>query len=156
MESKLLQKPYRNCVRERQVDSNCNRLHALSDKIAPLPNFACISRNQKTKCYDPAASGHAQFLPRASNEVLRQSSSGPTPINKRRNSAMGTLTLLKNGANQVFNVPALTLGAGNPVRPSRPSREQAVYSRPADSQNPQVRDRFRKGGRARPLVESSR
>ena len=45
----------------------------------------------------PPASGHAKLRLSASKEVLRQASSGPTPVRSSRKSAIGTFTLLKNG-----------------------------------------------------------
>src|SRR5580704_8595928 len=45
----------------------------------------------------PPASGQAKLRRSASKEVLRQASSGPTPVRSKRNSAMGTFTLLKKG-----------------------------------------------------------
>src|SRR5215469_11083712 len=45
----------------------------------------------------PPASGNAKLRFKASSDVLRQASSGPTPVRNNRNSAIGTVTLLKNG-----------------------------------------------------------
>src|ERR1700683_2198688 len=53
----------------------------------------------------PAAKGHAKLRFSASHEVLRQARSGPTPVNKRRNMAIGTLTLLKKGGPTLILLP---------------------------------------------------
>src|SRR5580704_7250111 len=68
-----------------------------------------MSRNPKTSAIAPATTppskGHAKFRFRASNDVLRHASKGPTPVNKRRNSAMGIFTLLKNGGPTLILFP---------------------------------------------------
>src|SRR5271163_4254268 len=46
----------------------------------------------------PVASGQAKLRFRLSAEVLRQASSGPTPVRNNSSKPMGTFTLLKNGA----------------------------------------------------------
>src|SRR5271169_162481 len=46
----------------------------------------------------PTIRGHAKFRFRLSTEVLRQASSGPTPVRKSRSRPIGMFTLLKNGA----------------------------------------------------------
>src|SRR5580704_14882115 len=73
----------------------------------------------------PPASGHAKFLLSPSREVLRQASSGPTPVRNRRNSAIGTFTLLKNGGPTLIFVPCThSEKTGNRV-PQRTAKQAA-------------------------------
>src|SRR5580704_6132506 len=53
----------------------------------------------------PTASGQAKLRRSPSSEVLRQASSGPTPVRKIRNSAIGTFTLLKKGGPTLILLP---------------------------------------------------
>src|SRR5271163_1900847 len=53
----------------------------------------------------PPAKGHAKLRFSASKEVLRQASSGPTPVSSNRKSAIGTFTLLKKGAPTLILLP---------------------------------------------------
>src|SRR5215831_750755 len=55
----------------------------------------------------PPANGHAKLRRSASSDVLRQASSGPTPVNSIKKSAMGTFTLLKNGAPTLILLPVI-------------------------------------------------
>src|ERR1700683_1623471 len=68
-----------------------------------------MSRNPKMSAITPAttppSSGHAKFRLSASNDVLRQARSGPTPVSNRRNRAMGIFTLLKNGGPTLILLP---------------------------------------------------
>src|SRR5580704_3208855 len=68
-----------------------------------------MSRKPKMTATTPATtppkSGHAKFRFSASNDVLRQARSGPTPVSKRRNRAMGMFTLLKNGGPTLILFP---------------------------------------------------
>src|SRR5690348_13842374 len=56
---------------------------------------------------NPAASGQAKLRFRLESEVLRQASSGPTPVRNSKNSAMGIFTLLKNGGPTVILLPSI-------------------------------------------------
>src|SRR5512142_3100790 len=61
---------------------------------------------------------------RLSSDVFRQASSGPTAVSNRRNIAMGTLTLLKNGGQTVTFVPCThSERAGNKV-PQRTAKHE--------------------------------
>src|SRR4029077_13562497 len=53
----------------------------------------------------PTRSGPPKFLLRLDIDVLRQASSGPTPVRKSRKRAMGKLILLKKGAPTLIFVP---------------------------------------------------
>src|SRR5579863_9564493 len=68
-----------------------------------------MSRKPKTKpripASNPPAKGHAKLRFRASKDVLRQASSGPTPVSSSRKSAIGTFTLLKKGAPTLILLP---------------------------------------------------
>src|ERR1700735_5490135 len=68
-----------------------------------------MSRNPKTSATIPAARpparGQAKLRFRASNEVLRQASNGPTPVSSRRNRAIGIFTLLKKGGPTLILFP---------------------------------------------------
>src|SRR6202049_219857 len=55
----------------------------------------------------PPISGKPKFLRKLSVEVLRQASSGPTPVRNSRNMAMGMLTRLKNGGPTLIFVPRI-------------------------------------------------
>src|ERR1700689_2032798 len=54
---------------------------------------------------NPPTSGQTKVLFSPSREVLRHASRGPTPVRKRRNSAIGTFTLLKKGGPTLILVP---------------------------------------------------
>src|ERR1700683_1222128 len=68
-----------------------------------------MSRKPKIHATTPARSppsrGHAKFRFKASKEVFRHASKGPTPVNNKRNSAMGIFTLLKNGGPTLILLP---------------------------------------------------
>src|ERR1700723_412172 len=53
----------------------------------------------------PPANGHVKLRFSASKDVLRQASSGPTPVSNSKKSAIGTLTLLKKGAPTLILLP---------------------------------------------------
>src|ERR1700735_4618776 len=77
----------------------------------------------------PPARGHAKFLFSPSREVFRQASSGPTPVSSRRNSAIGTFTLLKNGGPTLIFVPCThSENTGNSV-PQRTEKQAASRMR---------------------------
>src|SRR5476651_313416 len=62
------------------------------------------------------SAGIMKFLRRLSVEVLRQASSGPTAVSSNRKSAIGMLTLLKNGGPTVTLCPVThSLSTGNNV-----------------------------------------
>src|SRR5579862_4471439 len=52
-----------------------------------------------------SATGHRKLRFRLSSEVLRQASSGPTPVSSTRKMPMGTFTRLKNGGPTVTLCP---------------------------------------------------
>src|SRR6202034_1265499 len=68
-----------------------------------------MSRKPKTSATTPAttppSNGHAKFRFRASKEVFRHASKGPTPVSNKRNSAMGIFTLLKKGGPTLILLP---------------------------------------------------
>src|SRR5271167_3994750 len=77
----------------------------------------------------PPEKGHAKLRFSASKDVLRQASSGPTPVSSSRNSAMGTFTLLKNGAPTLILLPSThSERTGNRV-PHRTAKQAASRMR---------------------------
>src|ERR1700737_5122418 len=67
----------------------------------------------------PPASGQPKFLRRLSMEVLRQARSGPTPVRKSRNMAIGILTRLKNGGPTLIFVPRIASDSTGKSVPER-------------------------------------
>src|ERR1700724_3402212 len=73
----------------------------------------------------PPRSGHAKFRFSASNDVLRQARSGPTPVSKRRNRAMGIFTLLKNGGPTLILFPTTHSESTGKSVPQRTAKQAA-------------------------------
>src|SRR6202162_4403071 len=73
----------------------------------------------------PPSSGHAELRFKASNDVLRQARSGPTPVSKRRNSAMGIFTLLKNGGPTLILFPTTHSASTGKSVPHRTAKQAA-------------------------------
>src|SRR5271170_3385271 len=64
----------------------------------------------------PPINGKPKFFFRLSTEVLRQASSGPTPVRNKRNIAMGIFTRLKNGgATLIFDPRTASESTGKSV-----------------------------------------
>src|SRR5271154_4935582 len=77
----------------------------------------------------PPPSGHAKFLRNASKDVLRQASRGPTPVRRSKNSAIGTVTLLKNGGPTLILLPCThSDSTGNSV-PHKIAKQAASSTR---------------------------
>src|SRR5260370_11741147 len=72
--------------------TNTERIKHMSAKKLLKPSGQAIA-----PATSPPRSGEPKLRFKLSSEVLRQASSGPTPVRKRRNNATGMLTLLKNG-----------------------------------------------------------
>src|ERR1700678_3308328 len=91
------------------------------------------SRKPKIKTATPAtippASGQAMSRRSASHEVLPQASNGPTPVSNNKNSAMGMLTLLKNGGPTLILLPCThSESIGNSV-PHKTAKQAASNTR---------------------------
>src|SRR5580698_11482200 len=61
--------------------------------------------NAATPTRMPPPSGHAKLRFSESYDVLRHASSGPTPVSSSKNSAIGTITLLKKGGPTLILLP---------------------------------------------------
>src|SRR4029077_1481171 len=68
-------------------------------------NSRTPSANTIIPASKPAISGQLKLRFKLSAEVLRQASSGPTPVRNRSSNPMGILTLLKNGAPTLMREP---------------------------------------------------
>src|SRR5260221_13446368 len=83
--------------------------------------------------------GHRKLRRRLSVEFRRQAKSGPTPVRNSRNSPIGTLTLLKNGApTLIFSPVTASLITGNSVPHSTAKQEASrirLLNRKLDSRD---------------------
>src|SRR5271155_2726619 len=78
-----------------------------------------------TPATNPPPSGQAKFLLSPSRDVLRHASSGPTPVRNRRNSAIGTFTLLKNGGPTLILLPVTHSESTGKSVPHRTAKQAA-------------------------------
>src|SRR3954453_5774107 len=73
--------------------------------------------------------GHRNARRKLSKELRRQAISGPTPVRNRRNSPIGTLILLKNGAStEIFSPVTASEITGNRV-PQSTEKQLATRTR---------------------------
>src|ERR1700683_3609173 len=88
-----------------------------------------MSRKPKIHATTPARSppsrGHAKFRFKASKEVFRHASNGPTPVSNRRNSAMGIFTLLKKGGPTLILLPTTHSESTGKSVPHRTAKQAA-------------------------------
>src|SRR5580658_3466084 len=104
--------------------TNTPRIMQISEYTSRKPKI-----NATTPATTPPTSGHAKFRRSASNEVLRHARSGPTPVSSSKNSAMGILTLLKNGGPTLILLPCThSESTGNRV-PHRTAKQAARSTR---------------------------
>src|SRR5271156_2239800 len=104
--------------------TNAPRIMQISEYTSRKPKI-----NATTPATTPPASGQAKFRRNASKEVLRQASSGPTPVSSSKNSAIGILTLLKNGGPTLILLPCThSESTGNRV-PHRTAKHAASSTR---------------------------
>src|ERR1700722_13523721 len=80
--------------------TNTPRIMQISEYTSRKPKI-----NARTPATRPPARGHAKFRRKASKEVLRQASSGPTPVSSSKKRAMGILTVLKNCGPMLILLP---------------------------------------------------
>src|SRR6516162_4491816 len=72
-----------------------------------------------------AIAGVRKFRFRLSVEAFRQASRGPTPVRNIRKMAMGTLTLLKNGALTVIFLPVTASEITGNIVPQKTAKHAA-------------------------------
>ncbi len=82
------------------VVTKIQRLRHTSEKNSRTPSAKTTPPASK-----PAISGQPKLRFKLSVEVLRQASSGPTPVRNRSSNPMGIFTLLKNGAPTLMRDP---------------------------------------------------
>src|SRR5215510_2310625 len=80
--------------------TNTERERHTSEKKSRKP-----SRNATAPASSPSSKDPPKLRFTLSKEVLRQASSGPTPVRKSRKSPMGILTLLKKGGPTLILLP---------------------------------------------------
>src|SRR5207244_7515143 len=69
--------------------------------------------------------GQRKFRFKLFVDALRQASSGPTPVKKIRNTAMGTFTLLKNGGPTVIFDPVTASEIIGNIVPQKTAKQAA-------------------------------
>src|SRR5579863_7770319 len=100
------------------------RIRQTSEYTSRKPNT-----NATTPATTPPRSGHAKLRCSASSEVLRQASSGPTPVSNSRKSAIGMFTLLKNGGPTLILLPETHSERTGKSVPQRTAKQAARRTR---------------------------
>src|ERR1051325_8321426 len=86
----------------------------MNDRSAKKFRVTVISKT--TPKPSDATPGHRKLRFKLSTDVRRQANSGPTPVRKSRNSAIGTFTRLKKGGpTLIFSPVTASLITGNNV-----------------------------------------
>src|SRR5256885_13680136 len=101
------------------VVTKTHRIKHTNEKNSRTP-----AANTITPASSPAISGQPKFRFKLSADVLRQASSGPTPVRKSKSRPMGMLTLLKKGApTLIFEPETVSENTGKSVPESTATQD---------------------------------
>src|SRR6266566_6951529 len=81
--------------------TNTHKITQMSEKMSLLPSGQATAPES-----NPTPSGQPKFRRKLSSDVLRQASSGPTPVRNKSINPMGIFTLLKKGAPTLIFEPS--------------------------------------------------